>query len=428
MLSCPRLQGRLEQECAWGLGPWILPLCTRIDPIPRGRLLNQISSFSQLSQFKDTIHSPASMASTQTREALINTAAGKLELAVQARIPKVRPGMLLCRVAAVGLNPADFKSSDFAISQGSVGGFDFAGVVLEVGAGVMRFGAGDRVAGAAYGYNPDDKESGAFASVVLATEDLTLKIPSNWTFEQGATLGVVMTTAGFGLNHYLQIPLPGEGTTHIGDKDRFVLVSGGNTATGAIAIQWLHLAGFKPVATCSPSSMDLVRSLGAVATFDYRSKTCGADIRRFTEGNLAHVLDCAPSVEGTESMRMCYTAIGPKGGRYVALDPISTLVKYTRRDVSADWLMSVAMFGQAVRLPGVYGRPARPELRALAARIFCRAETLISKGLLREPQFVIRSGGLGAIGRGVEELRRGLTGGKLVYPLTRGGYASSTRF
>ncbi|KAI3400060.1 hypothetical protein diail_4598 [Diaporthe ilicicola] len=359
------------------------------------------------------------MAAIQTRQALTSTSVGTLELNTQSRCPSLRPGMLLCRVAAVGLNPADFKSSDHATSPGSVGGFDFAGVVLEVGDGVTRFAAGDRVAGAAYGYNPDDKELGAFADVVLAAEELTLKLPASWTFEQGATLGVVVTTAGFGLNHYLQIPMPGpDEETQAGDRDQFVLVSGGGTASGMVAIQWLRLAGLKPVATCSPSSMDLVRSLGAVAAFDYRSPACGADIRRFTEGRLARVLDCAPSVEGTESMRMCYAAIGPKGGRYVALNPVSTLVKYTRRDVSADWLMAVAMFGEAVTLPGVYGRPARPELRALAARIFRTAEALISQGLLREPRLLVRGGGLGAVGQGVEELRRGLTGGKLVYPLS----------
>lgn len=325
--------------------------------------------------------------------------------------------MLLCSVAAVGLNPADFKSADYSNSTGSVGGYDFAGVVLQVGAGVARFRAGDRVAGAAYGYNPDDSELGAFADVILAAEELTLKLPSDWTFERGATLGVVLMTAGLGLNYYLQIPMPGQDEMEHPERDQFVLVSGGNTATGCIAIQWLALAGFKPVATCSPASWETVRSLGAVATFDYHSPTCGADIRRFTQGSLELVLDCAPSSEGTESMRLCYAALGSKGGRYIALDVISTLVKYTRRDVSADWLMSLAMFGETVRLSGVYGRPARPELRALASRVFCAAEKLMMEGRLREPTFQAQTGGLGAVCDGIEVLRKGMTKGKLVYPM-----------
>ncbi|KUI71861.1 Enoyl reductase LovC [Cytospora mali] len=352
---------------------------------------------------------------THLRQALITTAAGKLELASHVAIPRPGPNMMLCRVAAVGLNPGDAKSSEHTASVGSIGGFDFAGVVLQVGTDVKRFKPGDRVAGAAYGYNPDERDLGAFADVILATEELTLKIPSNWTFEQGATLGVVVTTAGFAISHFLQIPLPDEKPRGHGNEDKFVLVSGSGTATGVVAIQMLRLAGFKPVTTCSPASMAMVRALGAVATFDYLSPTCAADIRRFTEGRLARVLDCVTSAE---SMAMCYAAIGSSGGRYIALDPVSTHGKYLRRDVSADWLMAISMFGLPVRLAGVYGRPAKPELRALALRIFCTTEALIAQGKMKEPSFQIRPGGLVAVGQGIEELRRGLVkGGKLVYPL-----------
>lgn len=41
---------------------------------------------------------------------------------------------------------------------------------------------------------------------------------------------------------------------------------------------------------------------------------------------------------------MCYEAIGNCGGRYIALDPVSTHIKYTRRDVLADWIIAITMF------------------------------------------------------------------------------------
>ena len=351
------------------------------------------------------------------RQALVTSAGGKLELASHIDIPDLEPNMMLCRVAAVGLNPGDTKSSDHTTSSGSIGGFDFAGEILQVGAGVTWFKPGDRVAGFAYGYNPDNKSMGAFANIVLASEDFALKIPPGWTFEQGATLGTVVSTAGFALSHYyLDIPLPDDRTKENSEKhDEYILVSGGNTATGMVAIQLLHLAGFKPVATCSPSSAVMVRSLGAVATFDYRSPTCGADIRSFTGDTLARVLDCVTSAETTS---MCYAAIGSRGGRYVSLDPVSAHVKYTRRDVSADWAIALAMFGYPVRLAGVYGRPANPALRGLGRRVFHMAEALIAQGALRGPRFTVRPSGLAAVEEGIENLRKGrVTGGKLVYPL-----------
>lgn len=348
------------------------------------------------------------------REALISSTAGKLELAKDVETPLLEPGMMLCKVAAVGLNPADVKSNDRTTSPDSTGGFDFAGEILSVGGGVTRFKPGDRVAGFAHGYNADNKASGAFTSLLLAMEDMTLKIPAGWTYEQGATLGVVVSTAGYALSHYLDIPLPERGTKKSRKKE-YVLVSGGATATGMVAIQLLCLAGFQPVATCSPRSMDMVRSLGAVATFDYNLPSCGTDIRGLTGDNLTRALDC---VTTAKTMGMCYEAIGSTGGRYISLDPHAAHVKYTRRDVSADWVMAMSMTGNRVNLPGVYGRPAIPALRALASRVFSMAEDLISRGQLRAPPFQVRSGGLVSIGEGIEDLRKGLAKGeKLVYPL-----------
>lgn len=349
------------------------------------------------------------------REALTSSTAGKLERARNVEIPLLEPGMMLCRVAAVGLNPADAKSSDHITSPGSIGGFDFAGEILHIGEDVTRFKPGDRVAGFAHGYNADNKASGAFTSILLAMEDMTLKIPAWWTYEQGATLGVVVSTAGYALNHYLDVPLPEFGMRQDGRKKEYILVSGGATATGIVAIQLLCLAGFKPVATCSPKSMDMVRSLGAVATFDYNSPNCGIDIRSFTGDTLTRALDC---VTTGETMSMSYEAISSKGGRYISLDPHSAHVKYTRRDVSTDWVMAMSMTGNRVNLPGVYARPAMPALRGLASRVFCMTEELIARDVLRGPPFQVRSGGLDSVGEGIEDLRKGLVKGeKLVYPL-----------
>lgn len=355
----------------------------------------------------------------QTRRALVISTCGKLELDSHVKIPVLGQGEALCQVAAVGLNPGDAKSSDYTSSPGSIGGFDFAGVVLQVGPGVTRFRPGDRVAGFAYGYNADDKLTGAFAEIVLAMEDFTLKIPPDWTFEQGATLGTIVATASLALSHYLDIPLPEDTSRQINrssdGNSEYVLVSGAATATGLVATQLLRLAGFRPVATCSPGNAELVRSLGAVATLDYRSPTCGADIRVLTGNSLSRVLDCVTSAE---TMAMCYAAIGSRGGRYIALDSVSAHVKYTRRDVSADWVMALAMFGHPVRLAGVYGRPATPALRELGARAFCMAEALVEGGALRGPPFRVRAGGLAAVEGGIEDLRKGrIKGEKLVYPL-----------
>lgn len=170
-----------------------------------------------------------------------------------------------------------------------------------------------------------------------------------------------------------------------------------------------------PIATCSPVNRELVLSLGAEEAFDYHSSTCGMEIRNYTKNSLSHVLDC---VTQAETMKLCYEAMGTSGGKYVALDPFSTHIQYTRRDIKAEWLMILSLFGTPIKLAGVYGRPARPQDREFGAMLFLMAERLIENGELRPHPAEVRKGGLEAIASGIEDLRSSqVKGRKLVYPI-----------
>jgi aspyridone synthetase trans-acting enoyl reductase len=174
-------------------------------------------------------------------------------------------------------------------------------------------------------------------------------------------------------------------------------------------------AGFVPIATCSQESRDLVISRGAAATFDYRSSSCGTEIRSWTDNSLRFVLDC---VTTPASMKMCYESIGSSGGQYIALDPFPTAIQYTRRDVKADWLMVYTLFGDPVKLAGVYGRPASSRDREFAARFFSLAQELLDGQLLQHHPIQHRVGKLADLTSGIEDLRMGrIKGKKLVYTL-----------
>lgn len=176
-------------------------------------------------------------------------------------------------------------------------------------------------------------------------------------------------------------------------------------------------SGIKPVVTCSPSNAPALRHLGAVATFDYGQGTCGREIRNLTGGRLAHALDC---VTTAETMAMCFEALGAaRGGTYIALEAPPTHVKYTRRDVTVDWVQTLELLGRVVKLDGVYGRPARESARRFAARLYVMAEGWARQGLVQPPEFRVRSGGLEALEEGIDEVRTGKTAGyKLVYPVS----------
>lgn len=117
-------------------------------------------------------------------------------------------------------------------------------------------------------------------------------------------------------------------------------------------------------------------------------------------------------------MRMCYDAIGSSGGTYVALEAVTQVVKYTRRDVRADWLMTPTITGSPVVIPGLYGRPSTPEHRKFGAALFLLAEKLLEEGSLRNHPLDIRDGGLAKIETYVNDLRLGNVRGKrMIVPL-----------
>ena len=163
-------------------------------------------------------------------------------------------------------------------------------------------------------------------------------------------------------------------------------------------------AGYTPIVTCSPDNNALCESYGAAACFDYHSPTCGADIREYTANSLVSVFDC---VTDAPTMRMCYEAISSSGGNYVALEAVTPIVKYTRRDVRADWLMAPTIMGTPVEIPGTYGRPSTSEHRMFGANLFLLVEKLLKEGAIKNHPLEIREGGLARIPTYVNNVRVG---------------------
>lgn len=155
-------------------------------------------------------------------------------------------------------------------------------------------------------------------------------------------------------------------------------------------------------------------SLGAKAWFDYKSPTCGSDIRDATENTLAYALDC---ITDTSSMQICYEAIGTSGGRYVALDAFPVR-GHTRKSISPEFVVTPTQFGHAIRWTPPYDLEPRPKDLEEAEVWYTIAQKLVDGGLVQAPSIEVRKGGLAAVPEGMEEVRRGLVSRKrLVYPI-----------
>jgi NADPH:quinone reductase-like Zn-dependent oxidoreductase len=154
-------------------------------------------------------------------------------------LPKLRPDYILVRVRAVALNPTDWKHITFVDAPVTIG-CDFAGDVVEVGKGVTKaWEKGDRVCGFVHGANVVQTEDGAFGEYLVAKADVQMRIPDSLSYEEAATLGVGIFTIGQGLYDSMHLPWPDEIKKR--HEKKWILIYGGSTATGALAIQWATL-------------------------------------------------------------------------------------------------------------------------------------------------------------------------------------------
>jgi NADPH:quinone reductase-like Zn-dependent oxidoreductase len=156
-------------------------------------------------------------------------------------MPDVPPGYLLVQTHYVALNPADWTDIDGEEYIGCVIGLDYAGTVVQVGEQVNRaFKSGDRVAGISHGCNILHPDYGAFSEYILVKAEAQMKVPGTMNLEEAASMGVGVITASMGLHRQLGLPLPGLENVSSNDPE-WILIYGGSSATGSLAIQFAKL-------------------------------------------------------------------------------------------------------------------------------------------------------------------------------------------
>lgn len=185
------------------------------------------------------------MALPKTQTAVIQSQSASresgLRLAVSTSkpIPELpTPYHVLVRVLAVGLNPTDYKMVTHFFMEGNTIGCDFSGIV-EVAGSSSIVPAGVGVCGADFPYRPDNSSNGAFAQYVVADSRHTIRVPDGWSDTQAAALGSIgWCTACLAISDPEALNLKGL-PSRPAEKPSPVLVYGGATATGIMAIQML---------------------------------------------------------------------------------------------------------------------------------------------------------------------------------------------
>ncbi|TLS24380.1 hypothetical protein PpBr36_09043 [Pyricularia pennisetigena] len=206
------------------------------------------------------------------------------------------PDQIVVKNFAIALNPVEAFKQALGnlmyehVKYPFVMGFDVSGIVVEVGPNVTRFKVGDRVIGLALGMEKHYNSSAmcGFQMYTVLQEKMTCPVPQSISLEKAVVLPLGLSTAAcslfqkdqLGLRHPMvdQAGLDGSGRSDVPTEKEVLVIWGGSTSVGCNAIQLAKAAGYEVVTTCSPRNFDLVKSLGATAAYDYRSKSVVEDI------------------------------------------------------------------------------------------------------------------------------------------------------
>lgn len=230
----------------------------------------------------------------------------------------------------------------------------------------------------------------------------------------------------------LQLPLPNvtRSTVSVLAKEP-ILIYGGSTATGTLAIQFAKLyewtpfkqsevnksnkSGYTVITTCSPHNFPLVRDRGADHILDCRSPTLTEDIRSLTDNKLRLVLDCI-TISG--SIARCCGALAPPSAdcdiRYCGLFTVGDL---PRSDVKAGFTLAYTALGESFQKWDNY-YPGSPKNARFTGDFMKLTSALLDAKMIQSHPAEVQYGGLTDVLQGLDCLRKGgVSGVKLVYTL-----------
>jgi len=265
---------------------------------------------------------------------------------VELPTPEPAPDQVRVAVAAIGVNPVDWKMRELGplrLAARLIGapppvvvGVDFAGVVDAIGARVSGVRVGDRVVG---GTDFSRRQRGSYADTVFVRPDQVCPLPDGFDLEVAGALPVAGVTAWMSV---VDIGRLGAGQR--------ALILGASGGVGQLAVQIAkRVRGGHVGGVCSAKNAALVAGLGADVVLDYAQGDALAQAR--AQGPYQVVVDCVGSYDGAGCR-----ALLAKGGRHVI--------------VSGESPRSVAqLLVPPFSSKSVLGRPNRARLAPVVAAV-----------------------------------------------------------
>ena len=190
--------------------------------------------------------------------------------------PKPGPGQVLVKVAAAGVNRPDVAQRQGVYppppGHSPLPGLEVAGEVVEAGAGVARWKAGDQVCALVNG--------GGYAEYCIAEETAALPIPAGFDLVRAAACRRPSSRCG--------TTCSSAGRLAAGE---WLMVHGGTSGIGTTAIQLAKAFGARVIATAgSADKCKACLDLGADRAVDYKREDFVAAAKEATGGKGVNVI------------------------------------------------------------------------------------------------------------------------------------------
>lgn len=245
----------------------------------------------------------------------------KAEVTVRATdVPQPGDGEVLVRVSVSAVSPLERKIQQFGfmpIPYPANLGLCFAGTVESVGSGVSRPAKGDKVAVSREIPKLSERKTGGHQRFAIANAALLAKLDPSADLAQAAANGGNLPTVVAALNIRSGLDRPSK-RPNPDNKAKKVLIYGGSSQLGRVAIQYANQAGYTVVTTSSLRNRDAVAEANPSQIIDHTAAEEAVVSELVAHGPYHTVFDSIGKAEGHTILGKVLLENKKSGGTSVA--------------------------------------------------------------------------------------------------------------
>lgn len=167
-----------------------------------------------------------------------------------------------------------------------------------------------------------DIRDSAYQNYTIINAAVAVHLPDAITFTEGSVIPLAVSTSAMGLYPSARLGLPLPQSPRPEPIGKIILVWGGSSNCGSMAVQLAVASGATVVATASSKNHEFVRSLGAIAVVDYKNETVVSELVDAVKSARGEFLGALDAIGDDQTWRLCVDVVlGLGSGQVVSNNP-----------------------------------------------------------------------------------------------------------